>query len=422
MKEFGFKKLMIFIVLSAAVALAYQLPYIRFTFYDEVLEAWRITDTQMGFIASAMGLTCTVCYPIGGLIANRFTTRSLMLITLAAFTVLCALNAFVTNFYGLVIIHCAYGFFGIATLWSAYLSGIRNLGSEHIQAKLFGFSEATRGLIQTAMGFVFLAIFGAVSTPIFGIRYSLLCGSVVFALFFMLGFIFLPKGVKQEKSAVKPEKKYTYLDVIKNKGTWLVILLIMSAFTSWLLGNNYMTTYTTRVLGISNALASTLGIIRTYIIVALAGFLGGWVLDKFTYKGKGFIVLFAILAALIAGVVFSHKIVGLCVGITLVFAFFVNVMKSTYWSTMNSAGIPASMTPLATGFISLIVFLPETICPLFCGPWLDAAAAAGNVAVGFNKIFLLMFVFALIGIVASFFLIKQAKALEKEDKMDIEEA
>ena len=32
MKNFGFRKLMIFIILSATVALAYQLPYLRFTF------------------------------------------------------------------------------------------------------------------------------------------------------------------------------------------------------------------------------------------------------------------------------------------------------------------------------------------------------------------------------------------------------
>ena len=49
------------------------------------------------------------------------------------------------------------------------------------------------------------------------------------------------------------------------------------------MGNGYLTTYTVQVLNISPSLASTLGIVRSYIIVFLAGFLGGWVLDRFTF-------------------------------------------------------------------------------------------------------------------------------------------
>ena len=49
-----------------------------------------------------------------------------------------------TDFTVLLIIHLLYGFFGIATLWSAYLKGIRNLGNEDNQSKMFGSSEALR--------------------------------------------------------------------------------------------------------------------------------------------------------------------------------------------------------------------------------------------------------------------------------------
>ena len=55
MKNFGFRKLIIFIILSATVALAYQLPYLRFTFYDQMMSALQLNNTQMGVLATAIG-------------------------------------------------------------------------------------------------------------------------------------------------------------------------------------------------------------------------------------------------------------------------------------------------------------------------------------------------------------------------------
>jgi predicted MFS family arabinose efflux permease len=349
------------------------------------------------------------------LLANRFSLRKLINITLAAFVVLTIAFALTTNYVLLLGIHVLYGFFGIATLWSAYLNGIRNLGNEKNQSTLFGSSEATRGIVQTLLGFAFLAIMGAAATPVLGFKTLLLVGAGVTAFFLILGFIFLPKEEKKDVAAIKDigsEEKYTYMDVLKNKGVWITCIVLMSAYLSWSLGNGYLTTYTVRVVGISTAMASTLGIIRSYIIVFIAGFLGGWVLDRFTYKGKAFLMLFGIIAALIFGVILTHKIVGLCIALTLLIAFVANVMKATYWSVMGQAGIPVKMTALATGIISFIIFMPDMIVTPICGIWLDSAAAAGNIAVGFNKIFILLIVFSIIGMIGSVILTKRTKSLE----------
>ena len=427
MKNFGFRKLMIFIILSATVGLAFQMPYLRTTYYDQMMTALQINDTQMGILASAIALACTVCYPISGLLANRFSMRSMIMTTLAAYIVLCVTFAFTTNFIVLVVIQLLFGFFSTATLWSAYLNGVRGLGDESIQGKLFGSSEATRGLMQTLMGFVFLAIMGGAATPILGLRFVMLTGAAVIAVVLILAFFFLPKEEKKEKVAkaeveVVQEKKYTYLDVIKNKGVWISILLIFCAYTSWTVSISYVTTYTVRVVGISEAAASTVGIFRNYIIVILAGFMGGWLMDKFTYKGKGFIALLSIVAVLLIGVMLTNKSIAICVGLTLLLAFFINVMKSTYWSTLGQAGIPAKMTPLATGFISLIVFLPDFITPLICGPWLDAAIAAGNIEAGFHKIFIMIIVVSLVGVIGALLLVRRTKALKKTGELEITES
>ena len=414
MKDFGFRKWMIFIILSATVAIAYQLPYLRYTFYDQMMAALQLNDVQMGVLASAVSIASTISYPIGGFLANRFSMRSLINLTLAAFVVLTVAFAFTTNYIFLIGIHVLYGFFGIATLWSAYLVGIRSLGDESVQSKLFGFSEATRGILQTLLGFAFLAIMGVAATPIIGFKTMLIVGAVVTGIFLVLGFIFLPKTEKEEKSEVAAEDKVTILDVVKNPGVWITIIILICAYSCWSFGNGYLTTYTVRVGGLSESTASTLGMIRSYVIVFVAGFFGGWFLDRFTYKGKAFIGLFGLSAAGFVLIMFTAKALAISICLTLLLAFIANIMKATYWSVMGQAGIPAKMTALATGFISLIIFLPDAVLPTIIGTWLSNAEAAGNIAAGFDKIFIMLAVFAIVGIIGSLLLVKRTKSIEKK--------
>lgn len=415
MKKMGFKKLMIFIILSATVALAYQIPYLRYTFYDQMTAALHLNDTQMGLMATAVSLTSTLCYPIGGIFAEKFSCRNLIIISLAGLAACTVVYSMTTNFVLLMIVHILFGFFGIATLWSAYLAGIRSLGDEENQSTIFGSSEATRGILQAICGFIFLGIMGAAASVATGFRFILLAGTAICVIFLVLAFLFLPKGnLNGDEETQDSGKSYSMLDALKCKGVWITIGLVACAYISWTLGNGYLTTYTVRVLGVSESTASTLGIVRSYIIVFLAGFIGGWLLDKFTFKGKGFFVLFTAVIAATAAMILTNKVVPVCIAITLILAFIANIMKSTYWSTMGQAGIPIKMTAVATGVVSFIAFIPDFVIPPIAGAWLDEATKAGNVEAGFNKIFILLFAFSAAGLIVSVILTRQTKSLKKQ--------
>lgn len=416
MNKLGFRNLMVFIILSASVAIAYQVPNLRYTFYDQMMTVLHLNNTQMGVLTIAVTVVNTICYIPSGFLAARFSCRSLVSVSLAAFAVLAIWYSFTTSYITLLIIHAIYGLFGTGVLWSAYLSGIRNLGNKDNQSTLFGSSEATRGLIQTIFGFIFLGIMGAASTLALGFKTMLLVAAVITAFFFVLSLIYLPQAPKKDALNAdfeeKDDEKFSWIDVLKNKGVWITVFLLMGAYALWTLSNSYLTTYTVNVLHVSDSLASTLGIVRTYIIVIVAGFIGGFLVDRFTYKGKAMIILLSICIALILTIMFTSKIVALCIGLTLVLAFVVNVIKSTYWSTMGQAGIPPKMTPIATGIISFLCFLPDAIVFPICGRWLDTATAAGDIAAGFTKIFIMMLAFAVVGIIFGILLIKRTKKLE----------
>ncbi len=407
------EKLVVFIILSATVALAYQLPYMKYTFYDQMMEALQLNDTQMGFLTTCLTFANTLCYPIGGFFADRFPMKRLICITLAAFAVLTALFGFTTNYYILIGIHISYGFFGIATLWSAYLAGLRSLGDENSQSALFGSSESTRGILQTITSFIFLGIMNIAATPVLGFRLVMLTGAGITGIFLILALLFLPSEAAPGPDT-KKEEKIPLREILSHKGVWITIWVIMCSYVSWTLGNGYLTTYTVRVLGISSSAASAIGVVRSYVIVLAAGFIGGWLLDRFSYKGKGFAVFLSVTVVTTLAMLCTNKIVPLCVGLTLFLALMANIMKATYWSIMGQAGIPVKMTAVATGIISFIAFIPDFIVPTVCGIWLDAAAKAGDVAVGFQKIFFLLIAFSVLGIAGAVCLMRQTRSLEKK--------
>ncbi|HAM14968.1 MAG TPA: MFS transporter [Eggerthellaceae bacterium] len=431
MKSFGFKNLMIFIVLSATVGLAYLLPFLRYTFYDQMLAALQITDTQSGFLITVFGFAAMPCYLIGGFLANRFTTRTLYIVTLIGLAVTTIWYAFATDFTQLIIIFGLYALFGSATMWEAYLTGIRKLGNPKNQSKLFGSSEATRGIVQSLLGFAFVAVMGIAATPAIGFRNVLLLGAAVAIVLLILTLIFFPKDEKKGGAEVaeaaesaegealaQAESKVKFKDVITCSGVWLAILLVTGGYLAWTIGNNYVTTYTVRVVGIDEELASTIGIIRSYIIVVLGGFIGGWILDKFHYKGVGIAVMLAIVIACFIGIVFSNAVIPLCVALTLVLAFVNNILKSTMWSTLGQTGIPVEMTPLATGIISVIAFFPaDIVCPAIGGIWIDEGIAAGDITLGFNKLFIMAIVFAILSIIGGILTMRRTKKLESEGKI-----
>ena len=54
------KNIIVFIVLAAAVALAYQLPYLRYNFYQQMMDGLLLDDAQIGLIGSAVNIVNTI--------------------------------------------------------------------------------------------------------------------------------------------------------------------------------------------------------------------------------------------------------------------------------------------------------------------------------------------------------------------------
>lgn len=227
-----------------------------------------------------------------------------------------------------------------------------------------------------------------------------------------------PGGSKTEKAAVKKAEKGVIINTLKSSSTWICIFVIMCGYALWNTVNGYMGTYGTRVLNLSQEMSSTLSIIRSYIIVFVAGVTGGIIMDKFSYKGKGMFMAFSLCGVCAAAIFLTSKMTIICVGVTIVLSYMVNVVKSTYWSIMGEAGIPLATTGMATGIISLIALTPDIYVPPVISRFIDYGESINNVELGFNLMLLWIVVWAILGVGASVILYKKGVKQKTSSRQD----
>ena len=410
---------LVLLILSLIAGLMYLTPLLRFSFYDQMMEALNLTDIQIGTIGSVYAIFCIICYPISGILADKFSTKKLLIISTFAMSLITVWYCFLPGYISLIIIHALYGIFSIATFWSPYLKAVRQLGSESEQGRLYGISEGLRGIGQTVVATICLFVVASFASISIGFSILLIINAVVFILLMLAVMFIIPNDTVENNGEEKSEKSASVVGIISksltSSSTWICIFVIMSGYTLWCTANGYIGTYCTRVLGISANMSSTLSIIRSYVIVFLAGFTGGFIIDKFKTKGQGMMLVFLAATISVSAILLTSKITAICIIVTIVLAYIVNVIKSTYWSILGDAGIPVESTGIATGIISLIALSPDMFVPIIISRFITYGENIGNIKLGFDLMLIWILVWSILGIVSGIILKRRKEKIMIEN-------
>ena len=410
---------LVLLILSLIAGLMYLTPLLRFSFYDQMMEALNLTDIQIGTIGSVYAIFCIICYPISGILADKFSTKKLLIISTFAMSLITVWYCFLPGYISLIIIHALYGIFSIATFWSPYLKAVRQLGSESEQGRLYGISEGLRGIGQTVVATICLFVVASFASISIGFSILLIINAVVFILLMLAVMFIIPNDTVENNGEEKSEKSASVVGIISksltSSSTWICIFVIMSGYTLWCTANGYIGTYCTRVLGISANMSSTLSIIRSYVIVFLAGFTGGFIIDKFKTKGQGMMLVFLAATISVSAILLTSKITAICIIVTIVLAYIVNVIKSTYLSILGDAGIPVESTGIATGIISLIALSPDMFVPIIISRFITYGENIGNIKLGFDLMLIWILVWSILGIVSGIILKRRKEKIMREN-------
>jgi len=438
----GKKRWLVLFLASFMAGIMVYVPFLRYSYYDQMVvlftEYKQVADPAsvnefIGNFGMVFGIICTVGYPIGGILVDKFGEKWL-LIGGGILMGLCSIwFGMVPSSASIMIIHALYGIGTSFMIWNAFLKITRKMGSAEEQGLMFSSSEFIRNaIIGTALGFMGVGILnsavmnGATDPQKLGHAWMLMLtidGIMMILLSIVMVFL-LPGNIIGREDADNAKKGVTgdvqeglslgsVIKVLKMPGTWLLSLLIFFCFSFTSAANGYLGSYTVNVLGISATSASTFAVIRNYIIAGISVLAIGFIADKIGSKVKTLGYYLALASVLTVAVIFTKNAGILCVVITLVFALIYTGMRGIYFATLNEVGIPLSLTGVATGVISLICYLPDVYFAKIAGIWLDKY---GNF--GYDIIWYWCIGCGILGILIAAITVKYSNSLKKKGLID----
>ena len=149
----------IMIILCLTGGLIYLLPFMREIYYLPLQEALNLTNVEFGTLMTAFGITSMLTYGPGGWLADRYSPRLLITISMI-FTGLGGLIFATFPSYAVaLLIHAFWGITVTGTYWGAMIKATRAWGSEEEQGRAFGILEGGRGIVEAIATTAFLALF-----------------------------------------------------------------------------------------------------------------------------------------------------------------------------------------------------------------------------------------------------------------------
>ena len=359
-KKFGL------IMLLTATCLIYNLPYLSSTFYTQFLEAFSLTNTQAGLLMTFFSLTATPGYLFGGLLADKFSPKKLILISLLMTAALGFAMSFVSGYK--VLLACYFGF-GISTTfihWNAFLKLIRaQADDKDDQGKTFGTFEWCYALVGAFVSYGLLALLGKVSS--FKVS-TALYASVLVVLALLV--IFLLKDVENINSNDFNVRMVG--QALAHPVTWLNGLIVMGLFIV-VTGSSYLNPYLSSVFGTSVAFATSFGIMNKCIVRLCVVAIGGMLLDKWKTP-KFMIICMAFLAASIVGMLLipqNNSFMIPAIIIAFLILIFMSTARSGMYTPIPEAKIPMAITGTAMGICSAVGYSTDLWSYTLIGSWLD---------------------------------------------------
>ena len=408
------KKWLIITSLVVSGELIFGLPFHIARFYRPFfLDVFQISNAKLGDAIAVYGVMAMLAYFPSGVIADRFSARKLMSLSLLA----TALGGLVlVTIPGQLILSLLYGFWGVTTIllfWSAMMRATREWGGELSQGKAFGLLDGGRGLVASAAASIGVILISFLLAEGFA-NYSemeklrafqllILYYSSLTALSAVVIWFVIPE-TKIERLNQKPFVGIK--EVLLRRTTWLQALVVVCAYCGYK-GLDFYGQFGTDVLRMDEVEASRFVSNASYLR-PLAAIGAGFIADKFSSR-KTLLVTFLLiivsylLSYFLESNTFSHHLI--LANLLLTFAA-VYALRGVYFALFEETKVPRHLTGTTVGIVSLVGFTPDIFFNSLAGRILDNFPGEK----GYQYFFFLLALFSVMGLLSSIFLIQSKKA------------
>jgi MFS transporter, GlpU family, inner membrane protein len=365
-------------VIVTAAGTLYPLMYLRQNFEISVLEAFRITATDLGELYSLIGIVFSVTYIPSGRLADVFQPRKLMSFSLIAVGLLGFWFSTYPSLFELRLIFLGWGIAGGLCFWASLIKAVKLLATSREQGRFFGILDGGRGLVEAVLASVAILLFREFSLPedAASIRLApvIQMYSAAVMLFGVLVFFLVRDAPSDgEPAGAEASRPGSLLADIRFLARvpelWLLAaIMVIGQQLFWV---TYSISAFLQVnLGLT-ALAAGSVVLTKLWMRPVGGISIGFLGDLLP---KELLLAWLILSASLSLVAISFlplagSIVAI-IAIVLVIGYLTYAIKGLYWALLDHCPVPRRLTGLAIGLVSFIGYMPDVLLPLYDG-WLS---------------------------------------------------
>lgn len=409
------KKYLTLIVLGLAGGSIYIFPYLKYVFYDPLINVLHISNAQSGLLLTMYAIGCVILYIPGGILADKVNPKKALILSLLATTILTLLFALVVAVDSLqpfafgisLVIWLLLAFGSGFVFWTALLKAIRIIGTEEEQGRMYGIYYAANGTTAAIIAAVNLWAYnmgGGEANERMSFFFAILSMAAFTLLAAILIGVLMENGKDKDLSTAE-EDKFHFSDVssvLKTPPVWLVSIAFFCIYGVYSC-SSYFTPYLTDVVGLSTTVAGVCSILRTYVVMLIAAPVGGILADKVFkstlnwFRFGGLLLALSIILVILIGADAPSLLIAV---LTLIPGLFSMCLYGIMFSTMHEIKIPIKVAGTAIGIASIIGYLPDMFLSTIFGSILDANAGAS----GYFQIFSILAAFCVIVVVISHYL------------------
>ena len=404
---------MVGLILAGEAVFALPFHVARF-FRPSVLELFSLTNTELGAAQGVYGILAMVAYFPGGPLADRFSARKLLALSLWTTAAGGLYMATFPDYRGALFL---WGFFGVTTIllfWAALIRATRDWGGHDTQGRAYGLLEGGRGLLAAVLATIAVVVFGLAFPEGYAaasfeekqdtLRVIIYGYTAVTAATGVFVWFVIVDGHPSGESDLEEWKAHAesvwdhVFRVLRIPAVWLQAVIIVCAYVGYKGFDNY-SLYAVQGYGMNEVDAARIVAIGSWMrpIAALgAGMLG----DRFSVS-RMTVIAFVILLASDLFFSLTTPIPGaawVLLGNTLFTCTAIFGLRGLYFALFEEAKVPAAVTGTAVGLVCVIGFTPEVFVSYVGGVLLDRSPGLA----GHQHFFLFLAAFAFVGVVASY--------------------
>lgn len=385
----------------------FSLPFhVARYFRPTVLAVFDLSNGKLGDIFALYGITAMLAYFPGGAIADYYSVRKLITLSLITTSIGGLYLATIPNIVGLYFVFAYWGITTIFLFWGALIRATREWGGHLAQGRAFGLLDGGRGLVAAAVASLAVLFFSMImpneSAAVTELQRQhalqiviLLYTVLTFATGILVWF-FIPDS-HNDTSTTKQHFFAGMKQVLGQRIVWLQSVIVICAYCGYKGLDNYGL-YAFDVLGMNEVDSARFTSIAAFLR-PVAAIVAGIIADRITTSrviGYSFVVLL-LCYTMLAFQLPTPQLINIIYANLIITFVAVFGLRGVYFALLEETGIKQNLTGTTVGLVSLAGFTPDIFFAAIAGRLLDADPGI----TGHQHFFALLATISAVGIAAT---------------------